>query len=79
MPPVDTWQVRKDSAYLHLCSNETIGGVEFMDWPDTAELGAPDACRSWVDASSHFLSRPMDVTRQACCTRARRRTPARRV
>ncbi len=62
VPPVETWQVRKDSAYLHLCSNETIGGVEFMDWPDTAALGAPDVPLV-VDASSHFLSRPMDVTR----------------
>ncbi len=62
VPPVEIWQVRKDSAYLHLCSNETIGGVEFMDWPDTAALGAPDVPLV-VDASSHFLSRPMDVTR----------------
>ncbi|CAB3846529.1 Phosphoserine aminotransferase [Achromobacter anxifer] len=62
VPPVDTWTVRPDSAYLHLCSNETIGGVEFMDWPDTAVLGAPDVPLV-VDASSHFLSRPMDVTR----------------
>ncbi|MGE8655413.1 MAG: 3-phosphoserine/phosphohydroxythreonine transaminase [Achromobacter sp.] len=62
VPPVDTWKVRKESAYLHLCSNETIGGVEFMDWPDTAALGAPDVPLV-VDASSHFLSRPMDVSR----------------
>ncbi|MFD4837906.1 3-phosphoserine/phosphohydroxythreonine transaminase [Achromobacter sp. NPDC058515] len=62
VPTVDTWQVRKESAYLHLCSNETIGGVEFTDWPDTAALGAPDVPLV-VDASSHFLSRPMDVTR----------------
>ncbi|ALX83032.1 3-phosphoserine/phosphohydroxythreonine aminotransferase [Achromobacter denitrificans] len=62
VPPVDTWKVRKESAYLHLCSNETIGGVEFLDWPDTAALGAPDVPLV-VDASSHFLSRPMDVSR----------------
>jgi len=62
VPPTDTWKVRPESAYLHLCSNETIGGVEFMDWPDTALLGAPDVPLV-VDASSHFLSRPMDVTR----------------
>jgi phosphoserine aminotransferase len=62
VPPTDTWKVRPESAYLHLCSNETIGGVEFMDWPDTAALGAPDVPLV-VDASSHFLSRPMDVSR----------------
>ena len=62
VPPVETWKVRPESAYLHLCSNETIGGVEFMDWPDTAALGAPDVPLV-VDASSHFLSRPMDLSR----------------
>ncbi|AHV92934.1 3-phosphoserine/phosphohydroxythreonine transaminase [Bordetella holmesii] len=62
VPPVQNWQVRPEAAYLHLCSNETIGGVEFIDWPDLAELGAPDVPLV-VDASSHFLSRPLDVTR----------------
>jgi len=62
VPPAETWQVRKEAAYLHLCSNETIGGVENADWPESAALGAPDVPLV-VDASSHFLSRPMDVTR----------------
>ncbi|MCD8517989.1 MAG: 3-phosphoserine/phosphohydroxythreonine transaminase [Burkholderiaceae bacterium] len=64
VPAVDQWQVRPSAAYLHLCSNETIGGVEFMDWPDAnqmASLGAPDVPLV-VDASSHFLSRPMDFS-----------------
>ncbi|AUL47703.1 phosphoserine transaminase [Bordetella trematum] len=59
---VSSWQVRPEASYLHLCSNETIGGVEFTEWPDLAELGAPDVSLV-VDASSHFLSRPLDVTR----------------
>jgi phosphoserine aminotransferase len=42
LPEPRSWQVRSDAAYLHLCSNETIGGVETMDWPIMAELGAPD-------------------------------------
>lgn len=62
VPPVNTWQVRRHAAYLHFCSNETIHGVEFNDWPDLATLGAPDVPLV-VDASSHFLSRPMDITR----------------
>ncbi|OZI42207.1 phosphoserine transaminase [Bordetella genomosp. 5] len=62
VPPVESWQVRPEAAYLHLCSNETIGGVEFTEWPDTAALGAPDVPLV-VDASSHFLSRPLDVQR----------------
>ncbi len=60
VPPSQSWEVRADAAYLHLCSNETIGGVETMDWPDTAALGAPGVPLV-VDASSHFLSRPMPI------------------
>jgi phosphoserine aminotransferase len=62
VPALSDWQVRPDASYLHLCSNETIGGVEFMDWPQLADLGAPDV-NLVVDASSHFLSRPMSVER----------------
>ena len=50
------WDVRKDAAYVHFCSNETIGGVEFFEVPQTA---APVV----ADASSHFLSRPIDVSK----------------
>ena len=28
-----TWNVRKDAAYVHYCSNETIGGVEYHEVP----------------------------------------------
>ncbi|MDX3907536.1 MAG: 3-phosphoserine/phosphohydroxythreonine transaminase [Pigmentiphaga sp.] len=62
MPDPMSWKVRPQASYVHLCSNETIGGVEFMDWPDPAELGVPQAVLT-VDASSHILSRPMDVKR----------------
>jgi phosphoserine aminotransferase len=50
------WNVRKDAAYVHYCSNETIGGVEFHETPRT-EIPLV------ADASSHFLSRPLDVSR----------------
>ena len=60
MPPVAQWTVRPDAAYLHVCSNETIGGVELADWPNPQDYQAPDVPLV-VDASSHFLSRPMDV------------------
>ena len=50
------WKVRPDAAYVHYCSNETIGGVEFFETPKTeVPLVA--------DASSHFLSRPIDVSK----------------
>lgn len=58
-PDPEQWRVRADAAYLHLCSNETIGGVEFVDWPDMADVGAADVPLV-IDASSHFLSRPID-------------------
>jgi phosphoserine aminotransferase len=53
------WNVRKDAAYVHYCSNETIGGVEFHTVP--AHGGVPLV----ADASSHFLSRPLDVAQFA--------------
>lgn len=62
LPETSSWRVRPDAAYLHVCSNETIGGVETMAWPDMADLGAPDVPLV-VDASSHFLSRPMPVAK----------------
>jgi phosphoserine aminotransferase len=51
------WQVRPDAAYVHYCSNETIGGVEFHWIPETG--GVPLV----ADASSHFLSRPLEVAK----------------
>jgi phosphoserine aminotransferase len=52
------WRVRDDAAYVHYCSNETIGGVEYHEVP---EVQVPLV----ADASSHFLSRPLDVARFA--------------
>jgi phosphoserine aminotransferase len=52
------WNVRKDAAYVHYCSNETIGGVEYHQVPQ-AEVPLV------ADASSHFMSRPIDVSKFA--------------
>lgn len=49
-----------EAAYAHYTSNETIQGVEFF-----APLGAPGGVPLVCDASSDFLSRPMDVERHA--------------
>ncbi|HSD38336.1 MAG TPA: 3-phosphoserine/phosphohydroxythreonine transaminase [Rhodocyclaceae bacterium] len=62
IPEFASWKLRSDAAYLHICGNETIDGVEYFDLPDIAELGAPDVPLV-VDVSSHILSRPMDVSR----------------
>ncbi len=56
-PREGDWKVRADAAYVHYCSNETIGGVEFQWIPDAG--GVPLV----ADASSHILSRPLDVSR----------------
>jgi phosphoserine aminotransferase len=52
------FSVRKDAAYVHYCSNETIGGVEYHSIPKI-EKDIPLV----ADASSHFLSRPLDVAK----------------
>jgi phosphoserine aminotransferase len=52
------WNVRKDAAYVHYCSNETIGGVEYHQVP---KADVPLV----ADASSHLMSRPIDVSRFA--------------
>jgi len=56
-PRQQSWRLRSDTAYLHYCSNETIGGVEFQWIPDVGGLPLV------ADASSHILSRPLDVSR----------------
>ncbi|MFT7773006.1 3-phosphoserine/phosphohydroxythreonine transaminase [Roseateles sp.] len=55
--PTD-WRLRNDAAYVHVCTNETIDGVEFHDLPHIAN-GVPLV----IDCSSHLLSRPIDWTR----------------
>jgi phosphoserine aminotransferase len=51
------WRVRDHAAYVHYCSNETIGGVEFHTVPSHGAVPLV------ADMSSHFLSRPMDVSK----------------
>ncbi|MBH9576357.1 3-phosphoserine/phosphohydroxythreonine transaminase [Inhella proteolytica] len=61
IPPASTWALRSDVDYVHLCSNETIDGVEFAELPDLQTLG----CQAplVVDCSSNQLSRPFDWSR----------------
>ncbi|MBY0570061.1 MAG: 3-phosphoserine/phosphohydroxythreonine transaminase [Burkholderiaceae bacterium] len=60
VPARESWQLSKDAAYVHLCTNETIDGVEYHFVPDVAEQtgGAPIV----ADMSSHILSRVIDVS-----------------
>jgi phosphoserine aminotransferase len=57
VPPRDQWQLTPGAAYVHICANETIGGVEFQSTPDVGEVPLI------ADISSNFMSRPLDVAR----------------
>ncbi len=54
--PMD-WNLRPEAAYVHYCSNETIGGVEYHAIPEAKGLTLV------ADASSHILSRPLEVSK----------------
>lgn len=57
VPARATWKLDPNAAYVHVCTNETIGGVEY-DWvPDVGDVPLV------ADMSSHILSRPVDVAR----------------
>ena len=58
LPDPSTWKLSRGASYLHLCSNETIDGVEFQELPDLKALGS-DAPLV-IDFSSHVASRPVD-------------------
>jgi phosphoserine aminotransferase len=52
------WQLRADASYVHVCTNETIDGVEFHELP-RLDNDVPLV----IDCSSHLLSRPIDWSR----------------
>ena len=58
VPAPDTWKLTPDAAYLHVCTNETIDGVEFDFVPEP-----PPGVPLVADMSSHILSRRIDVSR----------------
>ena len=58
VPPEPTFQYSADPAYLFLCSNETIDGVELQQLPESNAVVPIVA-----DMSSNILSRPIDVSR----------------
>jgi phosphoserine aminotransferase len=57
IPPRQTWQLDPNAAFVHICSNETIGGVEYHFTPDVGKVPLV------ADMSSSILSRPVDVSR----------------
>jgi phosphoserine aminotransferase len=57
IPDPATWKLSRDAAYVHITSNETIGGAEYHFTPDTGDVPLV------ADMSSHILSRPVDVSK----------------
>jgi phosphoserine aminotransferase len=57
-PAPASWKLSGQASYVHLCTNETIHGVECHEWPDLRSLGC-DAPLV-IDFSSHVLSRSVD-------------------
>jgi len=57
VPKQAAWKLGPDSAYVHITSNETIGGIEYHWLPDTG--GVPLV----ADMSSHILARPLNVSK----------------
>jgi phosphoserine aminotransferase len=57
IPKQAGWKLDPGAAYVHICSNETIGGVEYHWTPDTGNVPLV------ADMSSNILSRPIDVSK----------------
>jgi phosphoserine aminotransferase len=57
IPKQDTWKLDPNAAYVHICSNETIGGMQYHWVPDTGDVPLV------ADMSSEILSKPIDVSR----------------
>lgn len=57
IPTQDTWTLDPNAAYVHICSNETIGGVQYHWTPDTGQVPLV------ADMSSDILSKPIDVSK----------------
>jgi phosphoserine aminotransferase len=57
IPARDTWTLDPGAAYVHICSNETIGGVEYHFTPEVGDVPLV------ADMSSSIMSRPVDVAK----------------
>jgi len=57
VPAQSSWDLDPGAAYVHVCTNETIGGVEYQWTTDTGNVPLV------ADMSSHILSRVIDVAK----------------
>jgi phosphoserine aminotransferase len=58
IPNPANWRLSDDASYVHLCTNETIHGVEYQTLPDLSALGS--RAELVIDFSSHVASRSVD-------------------
>jgi phosphoserine aminotransferase len=58
IPAPAQWQLSSDASYVHVCTNETIDGVEYHNLPDLQALGS--SAPLVIDFSSHVASRSFD-------------------
>jgi len=61
VPEVSQWDIREGTSYVHLCANETISGVEFLEDPTM-----PEGVELVGDFTSTLLSRPVDISKYGC-------------
>ena len=61
IPDAASWRLSDHASYVHLCTNETINGLEYQNLPDLQALGSNAALV--IDFSSHVASRPVDWSR----------------
>lgn len=59
-----SWNLSETAAYTHICSNETIDGIEFQQLPDLIALG--NEAPLVIDCSSHIGSRAIDWSLVGC-------------
>ncbi|MBX3606378.1 MAG: 3-phosphoserine/phosphohydroxythreonine transaminase [Piscinibacter sp.] len=57
IPKPETWKLDPNAAFVHVCSNETIGGVQYHFTPDTGNVPLV------ADMSSDIMSRPVEVAK----------------
>lgn len=59
LPAASSVKTSADSSYFHFTSNETIGGIQWKDWPEAGDV--PLIC----DMSSDIMSRELPVDKFA--------------
>mmetsp|Transcript_93604 Transcript_93604/g.166541 ORF Transcript_93604/g.166541 Transcript_93604/m.166541 type:complete len:419 (+) Transcript_93604:50-1306(+) len=73
IPPISEWKLSEDSAYVHICANDTINSLEFLEDPDIG----PEKLLV-ADFTSTLFSRPVEISKYAAiyCSSGKNLGPA---